>query len=377
MAAAALACACMALTACRSSAGDSLQGTWSMQGSLVVGGAPQQGSGTLKVMPDRRFVWVFQGPKTFNLAQGEARVGSGKLDLNPLGGAPMSGELARDGTGYRFTSWAGTLRLQPLANTPATLETAARVTGIAATPSISDWAARAALAAPLWAPDAALHSVSMLDITPGGHLGPKTSIDVRFYSPSRRQMLLAARGPAGVLHTVVTDWQPSARDAAFIPIPMPILDAADVVRAARAQGRKVIYTSAQLETASGADKRPGVLWRMSIAGSGGFGRDCYSVSTQRFIDCTQYFGDPIAEFEALQRRAAAAWAAMQSRWSQGDGSATSLSGQPFDAGADQAARDQQRRYESQLKAMGSGDWGAAARIGDGHCMSGDATRYGC
>lgn len=356
-----------------------LEGNWQLSGKLIVGGAPYEGTGLLRVMPNGNYISVFRGDNVFNITQGQIIIHDTKMDMNPLGGALMAGSIKSANDGYDFIMWGGTLHLRSATGPQEQLDLAAKMVAIPAKPDISDWLARAALWATFWEPDVQLHSVDLDEPTAEGFIGQKSTIDARFYSPSQKKTLLLARANANTISTIPTDWTPPSDDDdhSFVPIPLPILDFSEVVQAARQEGFKGSFSKTRL---TGVHTRNGgiqIVWRATEANSDGYRFRCYDVVAGKSFDCRAQFGDPLAEYQALEKRAAAAMAAMRNRWAGGGGGSTSLTGMESNYAADSAAAAEYRRSEAMIRAQSVGDWGAAGRIGNGGCGTGDYNAYGC
>lgn len=304
-----------------------LVGTWRASGTTMTGSMQRTGSFLLRIEHDGRYVLVSQGGTDFVVDSGryvEAR-GGGYVRA-AASGLEDRGRYALRGDELRFTSFYGelTARRAPADAGEPMLTRVATLLRIPTRNQIAHWTSRAAQYAELWAPDARLEYVSMSGFDERGLLSPTSTASIGFYSPARGRLLLLSpmRNGAGMTMSLGSSgsFQPAARG-----IPVPIVDFAMLVNRQRDAGVSARYAAAKLGWYGEGRAPPRLLWLATLDRGAGFERHCLDAATVQIVDCRRYAGDPEAELAALEKRARAAWAEMQQRWSSGDSSSGNLS----------------------------------------------------
>jgi hypothetical protein len=247
------------------------------------------------------------------------------------------------------------------------------------TPTVSDWARRGQEWAGFWQSDAQLFAVNIDGTAPDGYLTAKSNLNLTYFSAKANATLVVT---PGLLGTVMTGVRPGrAFDKALAgAIPLPLLDLTDIVKAARADKVRTHYVNGSLgayAAAQGHGLR--VVWNLTPEDVADGQRICFDVAAGGFIDCRTMFGDPVAEYNALAARAAAAWASLMHRGHGGPAAIWSLSGETMpngEGGGDQ--RDYEAEWAlstAESNAYWAGDYEAYDNLQSYGCSGG--SEYGC
>ncbi len=304
-----------------------LVGAWRGSGTVMTASVQRSGSFVLRIAEDGAYVLVSSDGPDFVVDTGHFTEGrAGGYVRRMSSGLEDRGRYEVEGDRLRFTSVYGELK----ATRAATGEGEpglTRVATLARLPTrnhISQWTARAAQYAQLWQADARLEYVSLAGFDDRGLLLPQTSATIGFYSPSVDGfLLLSPRGDTGAM--VMSTSPRGGREVGPRAIPVPIIDLAMLVNRQRAAGQAVRYSTATLRFVTTGGAPPRLLWMAATADSTGLDRHCLDAATGEVVDCRRVAGDPRADLEALERRAVAAWTAMQQRLSAGDASSGDFS----------------------------------------------------
>lgn len=304
-----------------------LVGTWQATGTTMTSSMQRTGSFLLRIDRDGRYLLVSQGDTDFVVDSGKyAEARGGAYVRAAASGLEDRGRYALRGDELRFTSFYGelTARRAPAGAGEPTLTRVATLQRIPPRNQIAHWTSRAAQYAELWSPDARLEYVSMTGFDERGLLTPTSSATIAFYSPARGRLLLLSpmQNGAGLTMSPAArgSYQPAARG-----IPVPIVDFAMLVNRQRDAGVGARYATADLRWYAEGRAPPSLMWLARLTSGAGFDRHCLDAATVEIVDCRRNAGDPEAELAALEKRAKAAWAAMQQRWSSGDSSSGDLS----------------------------------------------------
>lgn len=304
-----------------------LVGTWQATGTTMTSSMQRTGSFLLRIESDGRYLLVSQGDTDFVVDSGKyAQARDGGYVRTAATGLEDRGRYELRGDRLRFTSFYGELtarRAAARAGEPM-LTRVATLQRIPPRNQIAHWTSRAAQYAELWSPDARLEYVSMTGFDGRGLLTPTSSATIGFYSPARGRLLLLSPMQNGTGLTMSIG-MPGAYQAAARGIPVPIVDFAMLVNRQRAGGVNARYATADLRWYGEGRAPPRLLWLARLASGTGFERHCLDAATVEIVDCRRNAGDPEADLAALEKRARAAWAAMQQRWSSGDASSGDLS----------------------------------------------------
>jgi len=305
-----------------------LVGTWQANGTVMTGSMQRSGAFLLRVREEGDYVLASSGATAFVIDTGRfTQAGGGAYVRRMQTGLEDRGTYEVSAGGLRVTSMYGQFTASRAAAGVGEPDLT-RIATLALMPPrnhISQWTARAAQYAGIWKRDARLEYVSMAGFDDRGLLGPETSATIGFYSPSVDQFLLLSPAPGGTGAMVVSTSPRGGRAVGPRGIPVPIIDLAMLVNRQRAAGRPVRYAAADLRFVAEGGAAPRLLWMARTAGSTGLDRDCLDAATGEVVDCRRVAGDPRADLEALERRAVAAWAAMQQRWATGDTSSGDFS----------------------------------------------------
>lgn len=304
-----------------------LVGTWDAQGMVMTSSMQKSGAFLLRIGADGRYLLVSRGDGDFVADTGRffsAKAG-GYVRVTATG-LEDRGSYSRSTAGLALRSFYGELAAKPApagAGEPA-LTRLATLLRIAPGTDVAGWVARGAQYAELWARDARLEYVSITEPDADGRLGPRSTATVGFYSPQRNRFLTLSPARSGGGTMIAFTAPRSGQVLGPRGIPVPIVDLSTLVRETRKAGFTGRYATADLRFYGDAPSTSRVLWLARIQGGAGLQRHCLDAARGTVADCNRFAGDPAAELDALGRRAAAAWAAMQRRWSRGDTNAASM-----------------------------------------------------
>jgi hypothetical protein len=302
-------------------------GTWQARGTVMTSSMQRTGTFALRIERDGTYLLASQGGSEFVVDSGRySTARDGGYVRTTASGLEDRGTYVRSGGGFRLRSFYGELAASPAApgsGGPA-FTRLATLLRVPPRNHVSHWVSRAAQYAQLWQADARLDTVSMTDFDDRGLLKPTSMVTISFYSPSHDTFLLLSPTRSGTGAMTMSVAPRAGRAVAARGIPVPVVDFAMLVNRQRDAGVSARYATADLRY-YGEGGAPRLLWLARTQGGAGFERHCLDAATVAVVDCRRFAGDPEKELAALQRRAAAAWAAMQQRWSSGDSSSGDLS----------------------------------------------------
>ncbi len=360
-----------------------LIGTWAAEDSRFTATGYIKGHVVMQVWPKGQYVSIFKGDGGFTLEPGWLAAKGGAWKLRPIVGGETIASYSVNGdtltlssphaspvTWHRTTPDARLERVEAMLKTPAT-------------PTASDWALRGLQWARMWEADAELFAVSVQDPTPAGYVGHQSQLFLDYHSARAHSRLSVSPGPVG---TVITGVFPGDKGlgGALDPMPVPILDLADIVNAARLVKVKSHYVNAMLsvERTGAAGNR--LVWSMTPVDPRLGQHVCFDVPRAQFFDCRTIYGDQAADYERLAARAAAAFQSLMHRGyaASGGGAAPtgSLSGGSVDNTPGAPAWDggaAYRQSSAESAAYWSGDPDAYNRVQNHECSSSDSERFGC
>lgn len=293
-----------------------LVGVWDGTGQVATAAMAKTGQFKLQIDPTGHYLQVFRGPQDFVVDWGAIYADKGEFYRRMTTGLEDRGGYARKGDGFAFTSVWDRFDLKSAADRNETVF-ARLMTLMRSKPgtAVSDWTMRAAELAALWQPDAGLDSITFAKPTSEGRIGPDSNLSLAFFSRSQDQILTMGPTKSGGLISFV-----SAREGRAMgprPIPVPIADPQRLFEAARAAGLKDRYTSATLRFYGDTPEKARLLWLATPESGGGWVQRCLDVAAEKLTDCRPLAGDPIADFNALAKRAAEAQQRLRQQWSQG------------------------------------------------------------
>jgi hypothetical protein len=301
-------------------------GTWRASGSVMTTSMLKQGEFRMRIRPDGRYSLVSAPGGEFVIDGGRfTELDTARFIRLTAAGAEDRGTVVRAGSGWRLSGTWGALDLQPVPPDAAQDEALDRVAAVFALEglrSVAGWTARAQQLALLWRPDAQLTSVSVVDFDANGLLQSRSTLSMVFQSPNSDRALLLAP----VRTELPAFFASENRLAAAAPgraIPVPIRDLQELVGAVRATGSTQRLVNARLQFFDESGRGAQLLWMVDVAGS--MQRWCMTATQGEIVDCRVWAGDPEAEYEALARRAAEGWRALQQHWSGAAGGGTGLS----------------------------------------------------
>jgi hypothetical protein len=304
-----------------------LVGTWDARGTVMTSSMQKSGAFLLRIGADGRYLLVSSGDGDFVADTGRfASASAGGYVRVTATGLEDRGSYARAAGGLTLRSFYGEFAARPApagAGEPA-LTRLATLLRVAPGADVAGWVARGAQYAELWARDARLEYVSVTEPDADGRLGPRSTATVGFYSPLRNRFLTLSPTRTGSGAMVAFTAPRSGQILGPRGIPVPIVDLATLVRQMRKGGFAGRYATADLRFYGDTPSKSRLLWLARLEGGAGLRRHCLDAARGAVVDCNRFAGDPAAELDALGRRATAAWAAMQRRWSSGDASATSM-----------------------------------------------------
>lgn len=357
-----------------------LVATW--QGTRTVPTAGfAAGTFTVRIYDKGQFISIFRGANAFQVETGRVLAADGALRWQVVPGRDDMMAYAIQGDRVDFVaSFGAPFSLTRVAGDDPAFAAAELLVREPATPTVSDWARRGQEWAGFWQSDAQLTAVHVDTTTPEGYLNAQSRLNLTYFSPQANATLVVT---PGMLGTVMTGVQPGrAFDHSLAgAIPLPLLDLSDIVKAAEAAHIRSRYVNGDLgaySTAQGHGLR--VVWSLTPEDFADGQRVCFDVAANGFIDCRTMFGDPVAEYNALAARAAAAWAALLHRGHGGPVPIWSLSGETLSDG-DGGGGDN-RDYEAEWRlstaesnAYWAGDYEAYDGLQQNGCSGG--SEYGC
>ena len=356
-----------------------LVGTWAAEDSRFTATGYVKGQVVMQVWPEGQYVSIFKGDGGFTLEPGWLAANDGAWKTRPLVGGENLASYTLSGNTLTVSSpnaspvtWQRTTRDARIEQAEAMLQTPP-------TPTASDWALRGLQWARMWEPDAELFAVQVRDPTPDGYVGHESQLFLDYHSASTHARLSVSPGPVG---TVITGVFPgdTGLGGAMDPVPVPILDLVDIVKAARIAKEKSHYANAMLSVERTGVAGSRLIWSMTPMDPRLGEHVCFDVPRSQFFDCRTIYGDQAADYEQLAARAAAALQGLMHRGSGGDSVPTgSLSGGTVDntPGAptwDGGAAYRQSSAES--AAYWSGDPDAYNRVRNHECNSSDSAQFG-
>ncbi|MBL8706976.1 MAG: hypothetical protein JNM30_19135 [Rhodospirillales bacterium] len=310
------ACAISVAVHAQSPPDKALQGTWDGTGQVATAAMAKTGTFKLRIDPAGFYLQVFRGPQDFVVDWGDLYADKGEYWRKTTTGLEDRGGYASEGDGFSFTGTWSRFTVKPAGDEDeTTFKRLATLMRVKPTTRVSDWTMRAAELATLWQADAGLDSITFGKPTPEGLIGPQSSLSIGFYSRSQDQILTMAPTKGGGLVSFVSPRQGRAMGPR--PIPVPVADLSRFYERAHAAGLKDRYTNATLRFFGEPADKARVLWLVSTEASGGMTRRCLDVAADKLTDCRPLAGDPVADFNALARRAAAAQQRLRQQWSQG------------------------------------------------------------
>ncbi len=357
-----------------------LVGTW--QGVRTVPTAAfAEGTYTVRIFDKGQFVSIFRGANAFQIETGRVLASGGAMRWQVVPGRDDMMAYAITGDRADFVaSFGAPFSLHRISGDDPAFAEAERLLKEPPTPTVSDWARRGQEWAGFWQPDAQLYFADVDDPAAEGFLTPKTRLTLTYYSAKADATLVVT---PGLLGTVMTGVRPGRAydDSLAGPLPLPLLDLTDVVKAASAAHVRGAYANASLG-AYAAKQGQGlrVIWWATPIDFADGQRVCYDVAASGFIDCRSMFGDPVADYNALAARAAAAWAALLHRGHGGPVPIWSLSGEtmPGGEGGDAPSRDYEAEWQlstAESNAYWAGDYEAYDNLQENGCSGG--SEYGC
>lgn len=310
------ACAISVAVHAQSPPDKALQGTWDGTGQVATSAMAKTGMFKLRIDPAGFYLQVFRGPEDFVVDWGDLYADKGEYWRKTTTGLEDRGGYASQDDGFSFTGTWSRFTVKPAADQDeATFKRLVALMRVKPTTRVSDWTMRAAELATLWQADAGLDSITFGKPTPEGLIGPQSSLSIAFYSRGQDQILTMAPTKGGGLVSFVTPRR--GRVLGPRPIPVPVADLSRFYERAQAAGLKDRYASATLRFFGEPVDKARVLWLVSTEASGGTVRRCLDVAADRLTDCRPLAGDPVADFNALARRAAAAQQRLRQQWAQG------------------------------------------------------------
>lgn len=293
-----------------------LVGTWDGTGQVATSAMAKTGAFKLQIDPAGFYLQVFRGPQDFVVDWGDLYADKGEYWRKTTTGLEDRGGYASLGDGFSFTGTWSRFTVKPAADRDeATFNRLATLMRVKPTTMVSDWAMRAAELAAVWQADAGLDSITFGKPTPEGLIGPQSSVSIAFYSRGQDQILTMAPTKGGGLVSFVSARQ--GRALGPRPIPVPIADPQLLFQAVRAAGHKDRYTNATLQFFGDTPAKARVLWMAATDAGRGWTRRCLDIAVAKLTDCRPLAGDPVADFNALAKRAAAAQQRLQQQWAQG------------------------------------------------------------
>jgi hypothetical protein len=358
-----------------------LVGTW--QGIRSVPTAAfAEGTFTVRIFDKGQFISIFRGANAFQVETGRVLAAGGAIRWQVVPGRDdmMAYRLNGDSADF-VASFGSPFSLKRIAGDDPTFAAAEALVREPATPTVSDWARRGQEWADLWQADAQLYAVSVDGLTPEGYLiTGKSNLTLTYFSAKANASLTVTPGLLGTVMTGVVPGRAFDQHLAG-PIPLPLLDLSDIVKAANAAHLRSQYDNADLGVYDG-ERRNGLrlVWNMTPTDFANGQRVCFDVAANGFIDCRTLFGDPVADYNALAARAAAAWAALLHRGHGGPVPIWSLSGETMSGG--EGGGGDQRDYQgewalstAESNAYWAGDYEAYDNLQENGCSGG--SEYGC
>jgi hypothetical protein len=357
-----------------------LVGTWQGTRSVPTAGFAE-GTFTARIFDKGQFISIFRGANAFQVESGRVLASGGAMRWQVIPGRDDMMAYRIKGDSAEFVaSFGSPFTLNRIAGDDPAFATAEALVREPATPTVSDWARRGQEWARFWQDDAQLYAVDVDTLTPEGYLiTGKSQLALTYYSSKANTSLTVTPGWLG---TVGTGVAPGRRfdDKLAGPIPLPLLDLSDIVKAANAAHVRSQYVNADLGVYDGERKNGlRLVWKMTPTDFADGQRVCFDVAANSFIDCRTMFGDPVADYNALAARAAAAWAALLHRSHGGPVPIWSLSGENMpgaEGGGDQ--RDYQAEWAlstAESNAYWAGDYEAYDNLQSNGCSGG--SEYGC
>ena len=357
-----------------------LVGTW--QGTRSVPTAAfAEGTFTVRIFDKGQFISIFRGANAFQVESGRVLASGGAMRWQVVPGRDdmMAYQIKGDRADF-VASFGAPFTLTRIAGDDPGFATAEALVREPATPTVSDWARRGEEWANFWQDDAQLYAVNVDGLTPEGYLiTGKSQLTLTYFSAKANASLTVT---PGLLGTVMTGMAPGRHfdDNLAGPIPLPLLDLSDIVKAADAAHVRSQYVNAGLGVYD-AQRKNGLrlVWSMTPTDMADGQRVCFDVAANGFIDCRTMFGDPVADYNALAARAAAAWAALLHRGRGGPLPIWSLSGETMpggDGGGDN--RDYEAEWQlstAESNAYWAGDYEAYDSLQSNGCSGG--SEYGC
>ena len=357
-----------------------LVGTW--RGTRTVATAAfAEGRFTVRIFDKGQFISIFRGANAFQIESGRVLASGGAMRWQVVPGRDdmMAYQIKGDGAVF-VASFGPPFALDRIAGDDPAFAMAEALVREPATPTVSDWARRGQEWASFWQDDAQLYAVNVDGLTPQGYLaGAKSRLTLTYYSAKANASLTVTPGLLGTVMTGVTPGRAFAEKLAG-PIPLPLLDLSDIVKAANAAHIRSQYVNADLGVYD--DERKNglrLVWHMTPAEMGDGQRVCFDIAANGFIDCRTMFGDPVADYNALAARAAVAWAALLHRGHGGPVPIWSLSGETMPGGE---GGGDNRDYEAEWalstaesNAYWAGDYEAYDNLQSNGCSGG--SEYGC
>jgi len=358
-----------------------LVGTWQGVRSVPTA-AFAEGTFTVRIFDKGQFISIFRGANAFQVETGRVLASGGALRWQVVPGRDdmMAYQIKGDTTAF-VASFGAPFTLNRVAGDDPAFAMAEALVREPATPTVSDWARRGQEWAGFWQPDAQLFAVDVDDLTPEGYLiNGKSRLVLSYFSGKANASLTVT---PGLLGTVMTGVLPGRHfdDSLAGPIPLPLLDLSDVVKAANAAHVRSQYVNADLGVYDGQRKNGlRLVWRMTPTDFADGQRVCFDIAANGFIDCRTMFGDPVADYNALAARAAAAWAALLHHGHGGPVPIWSLSGESMPAGEGGGGDNRDYNAEwalstAESNAYWAGDYEAYDNLQSNGCSGG--SEYGC